>query len=91
MIAYVLGHPFSMSADPLDESIDRVPPVNEFPYIDADRAQAETVTGVRVKQNGPVIKLLSEHDPRIAYGFITVFDHSTHPFRATSAHKEQHA
>jgi hypothetical protein len=52
-------------------------PVKELPEIDPGRVQTKTSTRVRVEENGPVVKLLPEHDERIGYRFFTVFHGST--------------
>ena len=31
------------------------------------------MTGISVKQDGPIVKFLPKHDERIGYGFVTVF------------------
>jgi hypothetical protein len=80
MITCVLGYVFSMPADLLRESIDRVLPVEELPYVDTGRAQAKPTARVGVKKNGPVVKLLPEHDVRVGYGFFTVFHGSIFSF-----------
>jgi uncharacterized protein YigE (DUF2233 family) len=47
-------------------------PVKEFPYVHAGGVQAKTTTGVGVKDNGPVVELLTEQDVRVNYGSVTV-------------------
>src|SRR5271157_426148 len=56
---------------------DRMLPVKELPHVDAGGAQAKTTTGIDIEQNGPVVKLLPEHDQRVGYGLVTVFHGST--------------
>jgi hypothetical protein len=62
MITYALRYVISVRTDLLKECIERVLPIKEFPHIDTGRAQAKTVSRIRVEENGPVIKLLPEHD-----------------------------
>jgi len=50
----------------------------------------ETLSGIWIEEYGPIIKLLSEHDIRIAYGFITVFHDSASRFPTVMAHTEAH-
>jgi hypothetical protein len=47
--------------------------VEEFPEVHAGGTQAETMTAIWVEENGPVVKLLPEHDVRVAYRFVLVF------------------
>jgi hypothetical protein len=67
-------------ADLLEESIERMPAVKELPKVDPGGVQAKTMTRIGVKQNGPVVKLLAEHDERVGYGFVIVFHGSASPF-----------
>ena len=60
MFAGVLGHVFGILAYLFLECIEVVIPVKELPQADARRVQAKTTTGVGVKENGPVVKLLPE-------------------------------
>jgi hypothetical protein len=52
--------------------INRVLSVEELPQVDAGRVQAETAAGIWVEENGPVVKLLPEHDVGIPYGSVIV-------------------
>jgi hypothetical protein len=72
MLLCFLGYALGMAADLFEESSGRVRPVKELPYIDAGGTQAETATGIRVEENGPVVKLLPKYDERIAYGFVFI-------------------
>jgi hypothetical protein len=76
MISGFLGYAFGLPVDHLEEGFYSVFSVKELPHIDAGRTQAKTMTGVGVEENGPVVKLLPEHDPGVGYGFVTVFDRS---------------
>ena len=69
LLRYILGVP----AHSRERLIHRVLSVKEFPQVDAGGVQAKTTTGVGVKENSPVVKLLAEHDVRVSYGFFTVF------------------
>jgi hypothetical protein len=73
MLSRVLGHVVGMVTDILKEIIDAVPPVEELPDEDTGGAQTETATGIGVEENGPVVKLLPEHDQRVGYGFLIAF------------------
>jgi hypothetical protein len=79
MIADALGYVVSMVADLLKECIESVLPVKVLPQIDAGRAQAKSIAAIRVKENGPVVKLLPEYDHRVGYGFFIVLHGSTVP------------
>ncbi len=53
-----------------------MPTVEELPDTDPKWIEAkthETRPGIRVEKEAPVIKLLAEHNIRIAYGFAIVF------------------
>lgn len=78
--AHYLGHGVSIMADLLEESIERMPAVKELPKADPGGVQAKTMTRIGVKQNGPVVKLLAEHNQRVGYGFVIVFHGSASPF-----------
>jgi hypothetical protein len=72
----VLGYVFGTVAEFLNKFIYAVLPVKELPNVDAGGVQAkttETNRGIRVKQNGPVVKLLPEHDEGVSYGFVILF------------------
>ncbi len=56
-------------------------PVQELPHIDAGGVQAKTVTGIGVEENGPVVKLLPEHDVRVRYGFVSGVQRRYSPYR----------
>ena len=76
MLSRVLRHAFGMVAELLKEVIYGVLPVKELPHEDAGGVQAkttETKRAIGVEENGPVVKLLPEHDVRVGYGFFTVF------------------
>ncbi|HME41948.1 MAG TPA: hypothetical protein VKF36_02585 [Syntrophorhabdales bacterium] len=64
MIARVFGHIF-MLTDLLNDGIMGMLPVKELPHVDAGRAQTISTPRIRVKEHGPVVKLLPEHDERI--------------------------
>jgi hypothetical protein len=72
MIVDILGYVVSMATHILKEIIYRMLPVKELPQTDADGVQAKTIARVRIKKNGPVVKLLPEHDPTVGYGFFIV-------------------
>jgi hypothetical protein len=72
-------HVLSMVADLLNHVIEGLFPVKKLPHVHAGGAQAETTTGIGVEENGPVVKLLSEHDERVGNGFFTVFHGMTSP------------
>jgi hypothetical protein len=80
MIADALGCVVSMVADLLKECIESVLPVKMLPQVDAGRAQAKSIAAIRVKENGPVVKLLPEHYQGIDCGFFIVLHGSTVPF-----------
>ncbi len=48
-------------------------PVKKLPQVNAGRTQTKATARIGVKENSPVVKLLSERDERIAYGLVTVF------------------
>ena len=48
-------------------------------------AQAKTMTPIKVKQNGPVVKLLPEHDEGVGQRFVTVCHGLTSLFRWVSS------
>src|SRR5271157_5721780 len=54
-------------------------PVKELPHENTGGVQAESTTGITVKEDRPVVKLLPEHDVWIAYGFVTVLQVDTLP------------
>ena len=80
----------------LKEGIHGVLPVEELPHVNAGGAQAKAMSGIRVEQNGPIVKLLAEHDERFGYGFVIVFYgaflvfYGAFPFRPISPRTEQH-
>jgi hypothetical protein len=76
MLSGFIGYAFSRVADLLKEDIQSVLPVKELPQVDPGRIKAKTMTRIRVEENSPVVKLLPEHDHRVGYGFVTVFDRS---------------
>jgi hypothetical protein len=76
MVSRLFMHPFVKAADLSKEFIYGVLPVKELPHADAGWVQAKTtktITGIGVEENGPVIKLLSEHDERVGLGSFVVF------------------
>jgi hypothetical protein len=81
MIARGFGHIF-MLTDLLNNGIMGVLPVQELPHVNAGWAQAKTVTGIGVKENGPIVKLLPEHDEGIGYGLVIVLHGGIIPFRS---------
>ena len=56
-------------------------PVQELPHEDAGGTQTKATAGIGVEENGPVVKLLAEHDVGIDYGLLTVFDRRPLPFQ----------
>ena len=74
MIARALGYVGSTLTQLFKEPIYGVLSVKEFPDEDARGAQAKAMAGIGVEENGPVVKLLPEHDVRVGYGFVTVLD-----------------
>jgi hypothetical protein len=65
MLSRVLGHVFGVVAKLLKEVIYGVPPVKERPQMNAGGVQAktaETIAGIGVEKNGPVVELLPEDD-----------------------------
>jgi hypothetical protein len=73
----VLGYVESITAQGREHLIYRMLSVKELPDIDAGGAQVETATGVGVEENGPVVKLLTEHDVRVGYGSFIAMGHET--------------
>jgi hypothetical protein len=78
--ASLLRYSRSIQAQGLEHVIDRVLPVKVLPQVNAGWAQTESLTRIGVEDDGPVVKLLTEHDQRVGYGFFTVFHGSTVPF-----------
>jgi hypothetical protein len=96
MILRFIGHVLSIEADLLKEGIYGVFPVEKLPYEDACRTQAKAVAGIRVEEDGPVVKLLPEYYVRVGYEFFIVFHGRTFsltptvsPGRATLAESTQ--
>ena len=77
MISGHFGYVLSGSTDLCKETIYGVPSVKELPEEDAGRVQAKTTARIRVKEHGPIVKLLPEQDKWVDYGFLTVFHGST--------------
>ncbi len=65
-------YPFGTGADLPEKIICRVLPVKKLPQVNACRAQAETMTGIGVEENGPIVELLPEHDNRVRNRLFTV-------------------
>ena len=66
-------------------------PVKELPQISTDRIEAKTiVTKIRIgiEEHGPVVKLLPEHDIRIAYRSVVIVHGSASRFPAVKARTE---
>jgi hypothetical protein len=82
MIARALGYVVSMLTQLLKEPIYGMLTIKELPQINAGGAQAETMTGIGVEENGPVVKLLPENDVRVSYGFFTIFHGGISPLPA---------
>jgi hypothetical protein len=61
MVSDFFRYAFSVPADLLQEAIYGVSPVKKLPDEDTGRTQAKPVTRIRIKENGPVVKLLPEH------------------------------
>ena len=57
-----LGHLLEVPFQSCERLVRRVLPVEELPQVDARRAQPEPATGIGIEENGPVVKLLPEHD-----------------------------
>jgi hypothetical protein len=82
LLACPFGYIWGIPAQGTQHLVDRVPSVKELPHVDAGRAETKTMTGIGVEEDGPVVKLLPEHDVRIGYGFVTVFHRTnTGPLR----------
>ena len=79
VLARLLRYIVNFPAQGLEHVIDRVLPVKMLPHIDAGRVQAKTMAGIRVEENGPVVKLLPEHDEGVGYGLFTVSHGNTVP------------
>jgi hypothetical protein len=79
VIACILGHVVRKPTDLLKDVIKSVLPVKELPYINAGRAQTKAIARTRVKQNCPVVKLISENYERVGYGFLILFQGSVFP------------
>jgi hypothetical protein len=75
LISGFFRHAFGKAADLIKETIYGVLPVQELPQVYARRAQAKAMTGIGVEENGPVVKLLPEHDVRVGYGFFAAMGH----------------
>jgi hypothetical protein len=87
----VLGHILlTIPAQSFAHVIDGVLSVKELPQINAHGVQAKTATGIGIKEHGPVVKLLPEHDERIGYGFFTVFHVRSLSFHSISLPTEQY-
>lgn len=71
MIAHFVRYAFSEMTNLFKERIYSVLPVKELPDIDAGGVQAKPTTGIGVKEDGPVVKLLPENNVRIGNGFVT--------------------
>ena len=75
MLSRFVRHPFVKAADLIKEFIYGVLPIKLFPQVSAGGVQAkttETKTGIGVEENGPIVKLLPEHDYRVGYRFFIV-------------------
>jgi hypothetical protein len=89
VFARLQGYTVSIPAQGREHIIDGVLPVEELPQVDAGGVQAKPMTGIGVEENGPVVKLLPEHDKRVGYGFLTVLHGSILPFRSISPQTKQ--
>ena len=76
----LLRHFPGVSVQGFGDLVDRMLSVKELPQVNTDRVQAKPTTGVGVEENGPIVKLLPEHDGRVGYGFLSVFHGSASPF-----------
>jgi hypothetical protein len=65
VLADVMRHAFSMPAHLLNDGIHGMLSVKELPHEDAGGAQAKTMTGIRVEEHSPIVKLLPEQDVRV--------------------------
>jgi len=72
-----LWHIVKIMGHLLEESIECMFPVEEFPEVDPRGTQAEPPAGVWIKQDGPVVKLLPKDDVGVGYGFVAVFQGGT--------------
>jgi hypothetical protein len=77
VVSCLFGYIRNIPAQGLEHLINRMPPVKELPHVDAAGVQTETTTGVRVEENGPIVKLLPEQDVWVGYGFFTVLHESS--------------
>ena len=75
-IAGVLRNVERITTQGRDHFIYRMLSVKQPPDVDAGGAQAETTTGIGVKENRPVVKLLTEQDVMVGYRSVTVLDRS---------------
>jgi hypothetical protein len=57
-----------------------VPPVKVLPQVDAGGAQTKSIAAIRVKENGPVVKLLRSTTTGLAMGFSPFFMAVPYPF-----------
>jgi len=54
--------------------------VKKLSQINTDRVQAKAMAGIGVRENGPIVKLLPEHDKGITYGLVIFFGHRHNQF-----------
>ncbi len=81
VLTYVEG----ITAQRRKDLIYRMLSVKQLPDVDAGGTQAKPTTGIGVEENGPVVKILPEHDVRVDYRSFVVFQvglSSTHYARA---------
>jgi hypothetical protein len=90
IITCFLRYVFSMPAGLLRKSIDRVFPIKELPDVDAGRTQTKPMTTIGVEKNGPIVKLLTEHEVWVGYGFFTMVHDGTLSFNSLSPRTEQY-
>ncbi len=77
VISSFFRHAFVQAAHLIKQFIYGVLPIEQLPCPDAGGVQAETMTGITVKQNRPVVKLFPQYDPGVGYGFIIFVQGST--------------
>jgi hypothetical protein len=46
--------------------------IQPLPDVHAYGIEAKGITGIRIKKNGPVIKLLPKHNQRVGYGIVSL-------------------
>jgi hypothetical protein len=76
IIARVGGYVVTMGTELLKDSIYGVFPVHEFPQADTGGVEPKTVTGIRIEEHSPVVKLLPEQDEGIGYRLFIIVHQS---------------